>query len=82
MARTRKIVTPFGIDEAAYTPDEEAAADAAAAAEAERQAAAVGKDNGEALDARRRNTKKEEINSLIEKDDLSGALKLALELIP
>lgn len=38
--------------------------------------------NGAALERRQRKAKKDEITDLIEKEDLSTALKLALELIP
>ncbi len=86
MARTRIVVNlSTGEQETiAYTPEEEAEADAAYEAEQKEKTAADAKANGAALEVRRRDEAKDEIAQLAEKGDtasLALALKKALELI-
>jgi hypothetical protein len=86
MARTRIVIdlSTGQQSEVPYTPEEEAAADAAYAAEHEARTAADAEANGAALEVRRRDEAKDEISKLAEKGDLASvaaALKKAIELI-
>jgi hypothetical protein len=65
-----------------FTPEEEAAADAAAEAEQARLSEVVADKNGAALDTRQRKTAKDEAAALAKSGDLEAAFHKILELIP
>jgi len=64
-----------------FTPEEEAAADAAAADQVAQLSADIVENNGIALDARQRETAKDEAAALAKAGDFEAAFNKVLELL-